>query len=111
MILKVNKCFLSALYNAMQLKMCGFREGKGWRTVNLGNSEGMHMFLYYDHKLNRSIALHVAAGLISPSNSTGPGMEADGCSALSLQLGLEEALSMMMMMMTSYPFNVIPCTV
>ena len=27
------------------------------KTVNLGNSEGMPMFLYYDHTVNRSIAL------------------------------------------------------
>ena len=55
MILKINKCFLSALYNAMQLKICGFRERKRWRTVNLVNSEGMAMFLYYHHTMNRSI--------------------------------------------------------
>ena len=54
MVLKVNKCFLSALYDEMQLKMYGFRERKRWRTVNLGNCVGMPMFLYYDHTMNRS---------------------------------------------------------
>ena len=37
--------------------MYGFRERKRWRTVNLGYCEGMPMFLYYDHMMNRSIQL------------------------------------------------------
>ena len=57
LILKVNKCFLSALYDEMQLKMYEFRERKRWRTVNLGNSEGMPMFLYYHHTMNQSIVI------------------------------------------------------
>ena len=52
---KVNKCFLSALHDEMQLQMCGFRERKTWRTINLGNSEGVPIFLYYHHTVNRSI--------------------------------------------------------
>ena len=53
MIWKVNKCFLSALCNATQWKICGFRQRKKWRTLTLGNSVGMPMFLYYHHTVNR----------------------------------------------------------
>ena len=60
MILKVNKCFLSALYNAMQWKMCGFRERKRRRTVTFGNCVGMPMFLYYDNTVNRGIIIIIS---------------------------------------------------
>ena len=63
MILKVNKCFISALYNEMQLKMCGFREKKRWRTVTFGNCVGMPTFLYYDHTVNRDIGIYIVGKL------------------------------------------------
>ena len=39
--------------NIMLCKMCGFREGKRWRTVNLDNYGEIPLFLYHDHTLNR----------------------------------------------------------
>ena len=57
MILKVNKRFLSALYNVMQYneKCAGLRKKRGWRTVTLGNCVGKPMFLYSDHMVNQSV--------------------------------------------------------
>ena len=67
MILNVSKCFLSALYNAIQCKMCGFREIKTRRTVTFDDYGEMPMFLYYDHTLNQRVigmlSLNVNEGL------------------------------------------------